>query len=58
VTRSAAGVYLAVAFLDAGCVSAPSLDTAVRVAAPPPVIGVGVDTIAFPKLLRAVRNHP
>ncbi len=40
-------VSIAVVLLTAGCVSAPPLDTLLRVAAPPPAIRFGVDTLAF-----------
>ncbi len=47
VISSGARVSIAVALLTAGCVSAPALDTVLRVAAPPPAIRFGVDTLAF-----------
>lgn len=54
-TRALA-VLLGVACLGAGCVSAPALDTALRVAPPPPPIRFGVDTFAFPNQNR-VKNR-
>jgi hypothetical protein len=44
---SVARLSLVVVLLAAGCVSAPPLDTLLRVAPPAPVIRFGVDTLAF-----------
>jgi hypothetical protein len=46
-------VALALVVLLAGCVSAPPLETVMRVPAPTPVIRFGVDTFAFPNESRS-----
>lgn len=51
-TRLAWTIALIV-LLAAGCVSAPALDTALRVAPPPPPIRFGLDTFAFRNESRA-----
>jgi len=46
-SRAAPGLLLLVVLASAGCVTAPSLDTALRAPAPAPLIRFGVDTFAF-----------